>query len=264
MDKRHMVAGILSASLLAAALPGLALAQDEATGPFPIEGVTWALDSYSTDGTMTDVAEGVEATLFMNGGEAVGSAGCNSYFGSYTLTADSLTFGPLGRTMMLCDGPAQELEDAYLPLLETTAGWALDAGVLSLSDADGNVTLVYSEPPVQITNSDIAALTATLDGLQVQIDATNAEIAALTEAVGSVNIDKMQKDIKANKDAIAEINTTINKLRDRIKANEEAIAALNTTVEKLRQRIKALEENDVVQDARLDALEAAVPVPTPQ
>ena len=83
MTKRHIIAGVLSATLLASALPGLALGQDEDT--FAAEGFTWRLDSYLVDGVMTAVPDEVEVTLLLDGGDAGGSGGCNSYFGSYEI-----------------------------------------------------------------------------------------------------------------------------------------------------------------------------------
>ena len=44
MNKRRLIAGALSASLLVSAMPGLALAQDEE--PFAAEGVEWVLDTH--------------------------------------------------------------------------------------------------------------------------------------------------------------------------------------------------------------------------
>ena len=130
----------------------------------------------------------------------------------------------------------QEVEDAYLLLLQATAGWSVDeAGVLSLSDADGNVTLTFLEAPATVTGSDIAALTAALETLQGQIDTAEAEIATLTEAAASVNVNKIRNRIKANEDAIKQINNTIGNLKARIKANEDAIKDHE-------KRISAIEE----------------------
>ena len=129
------------------------------------------------------VPDGVTTTLFLSGGEVVGNAGCNSYFGSYELDGDSLTFpNPFGSTLKFCEDPLMAVEAAYLPLLQETATWAIDeAGALSLADADGTVQLVYGEAPVDITASDVDALVATLGDLQTQIDEASAEVAALGE-----------------------------------------------------------------------------------
>ena len=137
----------------------MALAQDEDTQVTP-EGVEWTLATLAGEA----VPESVTTTLFMSGGEVVGDAGCNSYFGSYELDGDALTFPtPFGSTLKMCEEEAMAVEDAYLPLLQATASWAIDEeGALSLADADGAVHLVYGEATVDVTASDVDALVATL------------------------------------------------------------------------------------------------------
>jgi heat shock protein HslJ len=262
MNQRRSVAVILGAALLAGALPGLASAQDEvAAEPYPAEGIAWQLDSYAADGVAVDVPAEVTVTLYLSDGDVVGNAGCNSYFGSYIIDATSLSFPtPLASTLMLCEGPGQDIETTYLATLSTVAGWTIDeVGALRLSDAEGTEILVYSEPPIDITATDVAALAQELASLQAQIDTAESEIVALTEAAESANIDKLRERTKANEDAIAELQTTVGKLRNRIKANEDAIAELQTTVGKLRNRIKALENSDADQEQRIEALEGLVP-----
>lgn len=258
MHKRRSVAVILAIVLLSGALPGLALAQDEvAAEPYPAEGVAWQLDSYAAAGVVVDVPAEVTVTLYLSDGDVVGNAGCNSYFGSYIIDATSLSFPtPLASTLMLCEGPAQDIETTYLATLATVAGWTIDElGALRLSDPEGTEILVYSEPPVDITATDVAALAQELASLQAQIDTAESEIVALTEAAESANIDKLRERTKANEDAIAELETTVGKLRARIKANEDAIAELEATISKLRSRIKALEDSDADQELRIEALE---------
>ena len=267
MHTRRSVAVILAAALLLGALPGLALAQDEAAGPFPAEGVEWRLQMYEAgpDLGMIEVPTDVGVTLFMNGGDVFGSAGCNSYFGAYQIDASSLSFPvPFGSTQKLCEGPAQEVEDAYLPLLSAVAGWTIDeAGVLSLSDAASAVTLVFGEPPTEITATDVEALMEELSKLQSQIDAAGTEIATLTEEFASVNVTRLRNRISANEEATAEQGRTIDRLRNRIRANEEAIATIESTIGRLRNRIRELEASDATQAERITALEDAVFEPTP-
>jgi heat shock protein HslJ len=278
MNKRHLIAGALSASLLVSALPGLAFAQVE--GQTAAEAVQWQLGRLAGE----PVPEGVETTLFLSGGEVVGNAGCNSYFGSYEIDDTSLTFpDPLGVTQMFCEGPGQDTEDAYLPLLQSTAGWSVADGILSLTDADGAVTLVYGEPPVEITGTDVAALTATLEDLQAQIDVATAEVAALTEAAASINVNKFDKRLTAVESSVTDLekktaDLNVKSLKKRISANESAIKNLDnqvtnirkrvTTLENtdanLKKRINALEKTNEDQEARIISLEEAVFVPTPQ
>ena len=265
MKKRRFAIAILSASLLASALPGLAVAQEDEAVPYPAEGVEWQLGQYAADGVLIDVPAEVDVTLLMTGGDASGSAGCNSYFGSYVIDDTSLSFpGPFGSTQKFCEGTAQEVEDAYLPLLGAVSGWTIDeAGMLVLTGLDGEVSLVYAEATVDITASDIEVLIEALDTLQAQIDFAESQIATLNEEFSSVNVTKLRNRIAANEAAIAEINATIGRFRNRITANEEAIVRIDNTLNRFRDRIKALEENDARQDQRIADLEDALGTATP-
>ena len=117
-----------------------------AVAPVPvdgIEGLTWQLREQATDGAMVPVPEGVLVTLVMEGGDAGGSGGCNTYFASYVLDGASLTFSEIGSTLMFCEGPGGDVETVYFGNLALVASWASDGGTLTLSDADGNALLAY-------------------------------------------------------------------------------------------------------------------------
>jgi heat shock protein HslJ len=266
MSKRQLVAGVLSASLLVSALPGLAFAQDE--GPFAAEGVEWTLSSMGGE----DVPDGVTVTLLLDGGQASGNAGCNTYNGTYEIGPETLTFADrFAVTAMLCQGPAQDTEDAYLPMLQATAGWSVEDGVLTLSDADGNATLVYGvapDTPVDVTSGDVAELQATLEALQGQIDQAETDIAALVEAAEAIPINKFDNRLTRTQEKVAalEEKTTglnVSNLKRRISANEKAIADINNVITKLRKRIAALEAIAEDHEARIAVLEENVPIPEP-
>lgn len=261
---RQSVAAVLGTALLVTALPAVGAAQDEpeptAEAAYVAEGIDWILDSYAVADGMLEVPEGVQATLLLNGGQAVGNAGCNSFFGSYEIDATSLSFPePFGQTLRLCDGPEQAVEDAYLPLLQATAGWAVDQGVLTLTDADGAMILVFSEAPVEITATDVAALTAALGELQAEIDAAGEEIATLTAEFESVNVSRLRSRIRTNEEAIAEIEATIERFRNRITRNEEDIARIDRTIDRFRERILTLEATAEDHEERIAELESSAP-----
>ena len=266
MTKRQWLAAALATALMVTATSGLALAQEEAV-VYPAEGVEWQLDGYASDGALVEVPAGVEVTLLLSGGDVVGTAGCNSYFGSYVIDATTLSFPvPFGSTRMLCEGAAQEVENTYLPLLSAVAGWSIDEGrVLSLTDAAGSVTLRYRESTVGITAADIEALGNELASLQAQIDEAEAETAALIEAAEAANIDTLRRRVRANEQSIAEDSTAPSAAsRDRIRANEQAIAEINGTIGRFRNRINRLEDAVADHEARIAALErVAVPLPAP-
>lgn len=84
-------------------------------------------------------------TLRLNGEErsVQGFAGCNMISASYDATDKAVTFSPFVATRMTC--PAQQMETAYLAMLSDVAGWSVDAGILSLKDAQGAVVAVFQQ-----------------------------------------------------------------------------------------------------------------------
>jgi len=115
--------------------------------PLPFVGTTWSLDLYkAADGTMTAVLPTTPVTVLFENGNLTGSAGCNSYFGSYTMEGvNGITIGPLGSTLMFCGDPGvMEQETAYLTLLQSSASYTVSGAQLTLSDAGGMPILVYS------------------------------------------------------------------------------------------------------------------------
>ncbi len=266
MNTRKSLIGALAASMLLGALPGVALAQDAEAEITP-EGVEWALTTLAGDAVPAEV----EATLFLSGGEVVGNAGCNSFFGSYELDGEALTFPtPFGSTLKMCEETAMAVEGAYLPLLQDSATWAIDdEGALSLADAEGAVQLVYGEAPVDITESDIETLVATLGDLQAQIDEASAEVAALAEATASIPVNKfdkrvtqVEKDVVKLQDKTKGLNVDgmkgrISELELETASQAEKIASINLTINKLRDRIKVLEATAVDHEDRIAALEAS-------
>jgi heat shock protein HslJ len=261
MDKRRLMASTLGIALLSVVVPGAALAQDELS-PLTPDGVEWTLTTLAGQ----DVPAEVEVTLFMSGGEVVGNAGCNSYFGSYEIEGAELSFpNPFGLTQKLCEDPAQAVEDAYLPLLQATAGWAIDEeGALSLSDAEGAVQLIYGEAPVDITASDVDALVATLADLQAQIDEATAEVAALAETTANIPVNRFDRRVTSLEQRVTRLEERMGdvnpvNLRSRVAALEETTARLDRTVDRFRDRILALEAASADHAARIAALEEAGP-----
>jgi heat shock protein HslJ len=115
--------------------------------PLPFAGTTWALDRYkAADGTMTPILPATAVTVLFENGNLTGSAGCNSYFGSYAMEgANGITIGPLGSTLMFCGEPGvMEQETAYLTLLQSAVSYEVSGAQLILSDAGGMPVLEYS------------------------------------------------------------------------------------------------------------------------
>lgn len=127
--------------LAAAAL--LAACVDDEGGS--IEGPTWTLVSYVEGGGQQAVPAGVEATATFADGTVQGSSGCNSFSGSYEVSGDGLTFGPLASTLMACEPPEGIVESVVFGGLEATTSYRVQGGTLTLLDEAGAELLVFEE-----------------------------------------------------------------------------------------------------------------------
>ncbi|NIV31466.1 MAG: META domain-containing protein, partial [Anaerolineae bacterium] len=89
--------------------------------------------------------EGTQITLAFSAASVEGSAGCNTYGGTYTASGDSLRLSDLYWTEMGCMEPEGILEQemAYLNVLNAVASYRVDAGQLELYDEAGTLTLVF-------------------------------------------------------------------------------------------------------------------------
>jgi heat shock protein HslJ len=91
----------------------------------------------------TEVAEPTKVTIAFDIDKSgvAGSAGCNRYFGSFTLTGEGLSFGPgMGSTMMACEDNAMAAERAFLSAMTTVDRFDIDA--------DGALLLISADAPV--------------------------------------------------------------------------------------------------------------------
>jgi len=104
-----------------------------------LSGTEWALTSLIGQALIEDT----RITLGFGEGSLEGSAGCNTYGGSYTVTDDSLRLSDLYWTEMGCLEPEGILdqETAYLNALNTVASYRVDAGRLELYDEAGTQIL---------------------------------------------------------------------------------------------------------------------------
>lgn len=84
----------------------------------------------------TPIPEGTEVTLAFLDGRIIGSAGCNRYIGSYTLTGEGLTLDGFGATKMACPAPQMETELAVFNAFSAVTQFdiAEDGSLLLKSD----------------------------------------------------------------------------------------------------------------------------------
>lgn len=72
-------------------------------------------------------------------GEFSGFGGCNQLFGTYTTSGgdDGIEIGPVGGTMMACEGDAGTIEAQYTAALGAVSTYVVDGDQLTMRDADG-------------------------------------------------------------------------------------------------------------------------------
>jgi len=89
----------------------------------------------------TPIPAGITATLAFLDGRLIGSAGCNSYVGSYTLTGEGLTLGDVGATRMACPAPQMDTEQAVFAAFAAVTRFDLaeDGSLLLQSDEQTTV-----------------------------------------------------------------------------------------------------------------------------
>jgi heat shock protein HslJ len=109
------------------------------------------------DGEMVAVPDRVTVSLLMEGGQAGGSGGCNSYFTSYELNGFDLSFGPAGSTMMACLPPIMDIEQSYLENLGLVTSYQSGGIQMAFLDAEGNFILEFDvAPPESVVGSWVA------------------------------------------------------------------------------------------------------------
>jgi polar amino acid transport system substrate-binding protein len=118
----------------------------------PLAGTSWLVTAYynpSNLGGMASVLSGTSlTTAFASSGQVSGSAGCNSYSGSYSVDGSLLTISPMASTLMACDTPEgiMEQEAAFLAALGSAGSYAIDGGQLYIMDTAGQLVVLLNSP----------------------------------------------------------------------------------------------------------------------
>ncbi len=135
---RELARATLSILVLVVALTACGAPRPSAN----LDGTEWVLQSVDGSSPLA----GTEITLAFSGGQASGSAGCNTYAGPYSVEGeDGLSFSGLANTEMACLEPVgiMDQEEKYLEALRAATGFRLSDGELQIFSAEGAV-LVYS------------------------------------------------------------------------------------------------------------------------
>jgi hypothetical protein len=91
---------------------------------------------------------GTTPTAEFSADQISGSAGCNTYFGTYTLSGSDISIGDLASTEMACMDPegVMEQDQVFLSALQSAASFRLNGERLELLDESGSVVLAFDPP----------------------------------------------------------------------------------------------------------------------
>lgn len=110
-----------------------------ASGPgkaMELSGTKWHLVRADA-GVLAKHAPSSGVTLEFTADRVNGYGGCNSYNGAYTLSAGTLSVGPVGATKRGCMDAAGEIERAWFAMLASKMTVTQDADGLQLRTVDG-------------------------------------------------------------------------------------------------------------------------------
>ena len=111
---------------------------------FDLEGNTWTLTSFIEGEDVQSPLVNTTITVYFEDGSINGNAGCNNYFGGYTVDGNEININKaLGSTMMYCE-PEEKMQQEYqyLEMLGNVTTYTIEENQLTLSTED-NRTLVY-------------------------------------------------------------------------------------------------------------------------
>lgn len=113
-------------------------------GQINLTDATWLLVSSGDPNSPQPVTPGVIITAdFSTEGLVSGTAGCNRYFGEYTIEGDKITITQPGSTMMACPTGMEE-ETAFLTALGKAQQYSITLRTLSITYDDGAGVLNFS------------------------------------------------------------------------------------------------------------------------
>ena len=115
--------------------------KDKTKQEVSLEDTRWVLQSYGEPGNLKDILADTEikAEFVSSEGTVKGSAGCNSYFGSYDVKGNQISIpGPVGATEMYCTEPEgiMEQEQEYLAILQNAETYDIEDDQLQIFSGD--------------------------------------------------------------------------------------------------------------------------------
>lgn len=113
---------------------------------------TWTLVSYGPADAQTAALTEPPVTLAFSEQGVGGSAGCNTFGGSFTYDNSTLTFSPLVSTLIACADPAiGQQETAFLTALQGATSYSIADGTLTIFYPDGSLIFTSTVPGAEAT-----------------------------------------------------------------------------------------------------------------
>ena len=113
-----------------------------------LAGTSWHVTGYNNGRqAVVSVLNDTQLTIaFAADGRVTGSAGCNNFMGTYSVSGSSLTFGPAATTRKMCAQPGvMEQEQQFLKALESVATIRQEGERAELRTADGALAVSLSK-----------------------------------------------------------------------------------------------------------------------
>jgi heat shock protein HslJ len=201
-----------------------------------LTGVTWILEAGSAEALIGEVVPdtAVVSARFGDDGTVSGSAGCNSFSGSYSVADDGgISIDPGAMTQMACDEPLMQLEAEYMAALD-------EARSFEVIDEGGGLLLSGGRTPLSYVAEQQLPLEGTawtVDGIALGNDAVSSAIAGseadlrfdagsvsgstgCNRLTGSYALDAAEGSI-----SFSEIATTMKLCEPEVATQEQAILA---------------------------------------
>jgi len=163
-------------------------ASQGATGMPALEGPTWQLETYvSADAQPQTPSPKHPATISFEAGKFGANTGCNDVSGAYALDGEKLSFQPGPMSKRACTESLATQESDFLYGLQNAASYKIEAGKLTLLDADGKVLLTFTEQlPAQLSDGPWQLISFN-NGNGMESNQTTAKIVVTFGADGKVS-----------------------------------------------------------------------------
>jgi len=126
-----LVTAVAALTIMGCSQPAVSQPAASFGGATAVPGTSWVLRDLSG----VTLGTGVPTIDFGTDGTVSGSAGCNTFNGTYTVEGSSISFGPLASTKMACPEADMAVETAFLAGLAGATSWSIQAEMLKLEGA---------------------------------------------------------------------------------------------------------------------------------